>query len=130
MTSVTYKHLIAGSVFHYQKRRESKDDDPHPVKTITFAGKKGGLGYYETSDPGEIAELDKLAKNPQVQLERVEGTVDVALAAPTETISKEQPPEIQQAVQEVQEQAAKTADPKLVSAQENLAAVIRQHKNA
>lgn len=126
--TVTYKHLIAGSVIHFQEPKAHKDADPNPLKLITFAGKKGGLGYYETSDPVEILHLDKLAQNPQVQIERVEGNVDVALATPVETLNKAQPPEIAQAVQEVQEQAAHAADPAVIAAQESLAAKIAAAK--
>jgi hypothetical protein len=121
---VTFKHLIAGSVFYYQAPKAHKDADPNPVKTLTFVGKKGGIGYYETSDPGEIEELTKLANNPQVQVERVEGSVDVALETPVESISKPVPEEVTQAVTEVQTQAARAEDPAVVAAQSNLARLL------
>lgn len=122
---VTYKHLIAGSVIHYQKKMASKDSNPEPVETLIFAGKKGGIGYYFTSDPDKIAQLDLLAKNPQVQIERVDGDIDVALDTPVETISKPVPVEVTQATAEVQEQSAHASDPKLIAAQENLANLLK-----
>lgn len=126
---VTYKHLIAGSVYHYQKKMANKDSNPEPVKTITFSGKKGGIGYYFTSDSDEIAELDKLAKNPQVQIERVDGDIDVALETPVDTIAKPIPTEVTQATAEVLEQSAHASDPKLIAAQEGLAALLKQQNS-
>lgn len=126
--TVTYKHLVAGSVIHYQKKRANKDDDAEPVKTITFHGKHGGVGVYSTSDPGEIAELDKVAKNPQVQVERVEGDIDVALAPQVLTIEKAQPEEIKTVVDELQASAARSESPAVISAQEKLGALIAANK--
>lgn len=124
--TVTFKHQIAGSVIHYQKKKAHKDADAEPVKTLLFAGKRGGLGYYSTDDAGEIEALTALAKNPQVQLERVEGSIDVALEAPVEVISKPIDPAITQATSDVQNDAARNADPKVIAAQDGLAQLLRQ----
>lgn len=122
---VTFRHLVAGSVFHYQKKKAHKDDTNEPVKTITFAGAKGQLGYYTTDIEDEVAELRKLARNPQVQIE--EETTAQAAAVPV--ITKELPPEVTMPAAEVQAQAVHASDPAVVSAQENLAKVLAATKN-
>lgn len=128
LPTVTYKHLVAGSVFHYQKRKANKDADNEPVKTITFSGKKGEIGYYSTSDADEIAQLDALANNPQVQLERVAGDIDVALKTPAAIVSKVQQEEVAQVVTEVQESAVHGTDPNVISAQDRLGKLLAATK--
>lgn len=122
---VTYKHLIAGSVVHFQKKRANKDADAEPIRTLTFHGKKGGVGFYTTSDADEIAELDKLAANPQVQIER--DTAEIPEAA-AHVMTKAAPAEIIQAVVEVQERAAVVASPEATAAAEKLAGIIAASK--
>lgn len=131
-SDVTYKHLIAGSTFHFQAPKQHKDDLPNPVKTIQFLGKPGGIGYYSTSDAAEIAELDKIARNPQVQIERVAATLDTVLAAATpetDVIHKAQDPAVAAAAAEVTQQAAAASDPKTIAAAANLASMIAASKN-
>lgn len=130
MTTVTYKHQTAGSVIHLQKPQLSKDAPPNPVKTITFGGPKGGVGFYSTSNAEEIAALDYLAAHPQVQVERVEAELAQAVEAAAPSISKPADPAIAQAAEEVVETAARSADPAVVSAAERLAATIAANKNS
>ena len=115
---VTFKHMIAGSVFHYQKKKAGRDADAEPVKTITFAGPKGGVGIYTTDVQDEIDELRKLARNPQVQIEE-ETTAETA-----NVITKPAAPEVAIPSSEVMDQAASASDPKTVAAQENLAKLL------
>lgn len=128
--AVTYRHLIAGSVMHLQVPKAHKDDMPNPVKTITFHGKKGGIGFYSTDDAEEIKQLDAVANNPQTQLEKVAAPLDVVVAAAEETatINKPGDPAIQQAVAEVTQQAVTASDPAVISAQAKLADMIAASK--
>lgn len=127
LPTVTFKHLVAGSVFHYQKRKAHKDADNEPVETLTFHGKKGGVGFYSTNDTDKIEQLTKLSQNPQVQIERIDVELTEALDAPEASIlHKPVDPAITQATEEVQNDAARNADPKVIAAQEALAGLLRQ----
>ena len=79
-TKVTFCHQIANSTCHLQKPGGSKDS-PNPVITATFSGKPGASGFFETDLPWQIAELDKLAKNPQVQITRIDAELEEAVDA-------------------------------------------------
>lgn len=111
-TTVTFKHLVAGSTYITKKG-----------KTCQFAGRKGALGYYSTSDAAEIAELEELAALPNVQIER---QADSAVPVPAEqdTISKKPDPTIAKAAEDAAAPAALDADPQVNDARNKLAAVI------
>lgn len=119
--AVTFCHQIANSTCYLQEPGGSKDA-PNPVVTATFSGKPGAAGFFQTDVPWQISELDKLAKNPQVQVTRVDATLETATDASTP--AKAPDPAIQQARREVTEQAATAADPKVVAAQDNLAQLL------
>lgn len=121
MSKVTFCHQTANSTCHLQEPGGSKDA-PNPITTAVFSGKPGGQGFYETDVPWQIAELTKLANNPQVQITRI----DAELAAATDEVvaPKAADPALQAASNEVLTQAANAADPKLVAVQDNLAALL------
>lgn len=111
-TFVTFKHLVAGSTYITQKG-----------KTCQFAGKKGALGYYSTSDEQEIKELMELANAPNVQVEK---QVDSAVPVPVEqdVMIKRQDPSIAKAADEAAAPALLEATPEVASARDKLASVI------
>lgn len=122
---VTFKHLTAGSVVHYQEPKASKDDSPNPVETITFHGKRGGPGFYSTRDPKKIEMLMKIAINPQTQLEVVEAPLADVLSSPeAEVVHKPLDPAITQAATEVQQRAEVAVSPAVVALQAKLGATI------
>lgn len=106
----TYRHLIANSTFITAKG-----------KTCVFAGRKGGLGYYTTVDPGEIESLNALVAMPNVQIDLQEE----APVLPVEPIfSKQVDATIAQAAQEAAANTVLEAVPEVSKARDNLAAVI------
>lgn len=128
MTTVTYRHLIAGSVVHFQKRVPDAKDNPQPVKTLTFGGPKGGSGFYETPDADEIAFLDALANNPQVQVFRVEAPLEKAIDELSKAPTVKQDLAAEQVVQEIQDRAGAVVDPQVSAAHNNLATLIASAK--
>lgn len=123
----TYKHLIANSVTHVQLPADPENPQAQTLKTIQFAGKPGGAGFYQTEDPHEIKHLDWLAKHPQVQLEKIEESLVAAIASPeADIIHKPADPAIQQATEDVRETAARHQAPELAAAQGMLAKMIAQ----
>lgn len=105
MASKFYAHLMSGSTFIMPSG-----------KVITFAGKKGGPGLYETSDEKEQEQLDALVKNPQTMLSE---TTD-----PAHVQAKALDPAVLAAAAEVQKIAEHNASPELIAAQANLGKAI------
>lgn len=110
----TFKCAISGSTFITPAG-----------KTLRFMGPPGGMGHYSTSDAGEIEELMKLDKNPQAQIELVRDE-----ATETTKIDKVPDPSLQEAAAEVLTSAERSADPKVVAAQANMAKILAAGKAA
>lgn len=114
----TYMSLTAGSTFIMPTG-----------EVLRFMGKQGGHGHYSTSNPAEIAELDKLHASPTAQISRESiATVDEETAAVVtvkeETTVKVAAPEVAQAVAEAAEASERAISPAVAAAQANLAKTI------
>lgn len=80
-------------------------------RRITFHGKPGGLGYYETNKQEEIDWLEDLAKSPTSQVsEVVNDTV----------VEKYVDPALQQAVEDARHNSELVLDPNVSAAVGNL----------
>lgn len=106
---VTFRHLIAGSTYISRKG-----------KTCVFAGRKGGLGYYTSTDSAEVAELSEIAAVPNVQIERETPET----AANPEAFTKKPDETIAIAAADAAAPAILEATPEVAAARNNLAAVI------
>ena len=93
MTSRTFMHLTAGSTTIMPSG-----------KIITFGGKKGGHGVYETADAAEIAWLESLAK------QRLGQTMEVSAEAGAATPMPVVDPTIAAAAADAAANALKVAD--------------------
>jgi hypothetical protein len=128
--TVTYKHLIANSTVHLQRPSIDPEDPSQQVlKTVVFAGKAGGVGFYSTDEAWEQKQLDWLAKHPQVQVERVEATLVQAIESPVaEVLEKAADPAIAEAAADALHTAEAHASPERAASQETLAALIARTK--
>jgi len=103
---VTFRHLVAGSTYISRKG-----------KTCVFAGRKGALGFYTTTDSAEVEELTELAGMPNVQ-------IDIEASPAATKFSKPVDPTLAVAAEEAAAPAALEATPEVANARNNIAAVI------
>lgn len=131
-TPVTYKHAIANSTVHLQNHAaRTNPDQPEsaPLKTVTFSGKPGGVGYYTTKEAWEQRELDYLANHPQVQVSREKAPLlDVLDSPQAQQVEKVEDPAVAVAHSEVTEVAVRNQNPAVIAAQANLAKAIAANK--
>ena len=104
----TYRHLVAGSTFIKPSG-----------EILTFAGPKGGMGYYVTDKEDEITALDFLAKAPTAQVEK---ETPETIGAPE--LLKPVDPAIAVAKEDAASNTARQVDPKVVAAQAKIADMI------
>lgn len=109
MTSKTYRHLVAGSTFIKPSG-----------EILTFAGPKGGAGFYVTDKPDEHTLLDALVKSPTAQLEEVieESAEGVVVA------SKAADPALEAAKQDAEKNTENASNPAVLAMQNKLGSLI------
>lgn len=105
----TYRHQTAGSTFIMPSG-----------KVLRFMGKPNTYGIYITEDADEIAQLQKIADNPQVPMELVRNEADPFLSPS----NKAPDPAIAMSVQDAAANSALELDPNVVQAREGLAALL------
>ncbi len=105
----TYRHQTAGSTAIMPDG-----------KVLRFMGPPGKSGIYVTSDTAEMEFLDKIAKNPQVPMDRIEETADPVAAPSTKTVD----PAIAQSAADAAANSALEVDPEVAKARDGLAALL------